>query len=93
MLDHVLNKQICNDFGKGVFGWNRNVTKLTFLNEEVLMRLISLELCGNYKLPSCLQTMKWTKKTTGKCIEEPCISSCFFKVFPRAMFGALRCDP
>jgi len=46
-----------------------NVTELTFLNEEGLMWLISLELFGNYNLPSCLQTMKWTKKTIRKCIE------------------------
>lgn len=68
------------------------MTELTFLNEEGLMWLISLELSGNYKLPSCLQTMKWAKKTIRKRREEHYISSSFFKVFPREMFWALKCE-
>lgn len=64
------------------------MTELNFLHKKGLMWLISLELSGNYNIPSCLQTMKWTKKAIGKCIERnrtfPLVSS---EYFPEKFFG------
>lgn len=65
--------------------------EFTFTNEERLMRLISLELSGNQSLPTCLQTEMDKGNSWEMHREKQNVSFCFSGVFPREIFGVLRC--